>query len=130
MGSIPHIPINSTGYNKGIPCIGFGTATAVLEGSNACKEAILHAIKLGYTHFDTAALYGTEQTLGQAITEALSSGLIASRDDLFITSKLWPSDAHRDHVLPALRNSLKYLLFHSFSDFYRISFLFMLFYFF
>ena len=108
---IPELPIQSTYYNNNktytIPCLGLGTATSALAGSDAAKQAVLHAIKLGYRHFDTAALYGTEQCLGEAIAEALSLGLVESRDELFVTSKLWMSDAHRDHVKPALQNTLK-----------------------
>ncbi|KAE8722655.1 hypothetical protein F3Y22_tig00013808pilonHSYRG00101 [Hibiscus syriacus] len=48
----------------------------------------------------------TPEPLGQAIVEAISSGLVKSRDELFITSKLWCSDAYGDLVLPALNRSL------------------------
>ncbi|GFZ21363.1 NAD(P)-linked oxidoreductase superfamily protein [Actinidia rufa] len=70
------------------------------------RESILRAIQLGYRHFDSAALYQSEQPLGEAIAEAIDKGFITSRDQLFITSKLWCSDAHHDRVLPALQNSL------------------------
>ncbi|KAF2309221.1 hypothetical protein GH714_001239 [Hevea brasiliensis] len=53
------------------------------------RDAVLDAISLGYRNFDTAAVYGTEQVLGEAIAEALKLGLLASREELFITSKLW-----------------------------------------
>ncbi|GMN54735.1 hypothetical protein TIFTF001_023851 [Ficus carica] len=105
--SIPELPLGST--NKTIPCLGFGTATSSFSGSDATKEAVIQAIKLGYRHFDTSAVYQTEKFIGEAITEALSRGLIDSRDELFITSKLWPSDAHREHVLPAIQNTLNNL---------------------
>ncbi|GFZ21361.1 NAD(P)-linked oxidoreductase superfamily protein [Actinidia rufa] len=42
----------------------------------------------------------------EAIADAIQQGIIESRDQLFITSKLWCSDAHHDLVLPALQNSL------------------------
>ncbi|KAL7260162.1 hypothetical protein ACSBR1_005933 [Camellia fascicularis] len=71
------------------------------------KESILNALKLGYRHFDAAAVYQSEQTLGEAIAQALQLGLIQSRTELFITSKLWCSDAHSDRVLPALQNTLQ-----------------------
>ncbi|PON83764.1 Aldo/keto reductase [Trema orientale] len=100
------LPLAST--NLTIPCLGFGTATYPFNGSTA-KEAILHAIKLGWRHFDTAAIYGTESCLGESIAEALALGLIRSRDQLFITSKLWFTDAHKDRVLPAIKDTLKKL---------------------
>lgn len=110
MGSdniIPELALASGTAEQRIPVLGFGTASFPSAGSEATKEAILEAIKLGYRHFDTASLYQTEQSLGQAIAEALSLGLVQSRAQLFITSKLWCSDAHYDRVLPALQNTLK-----------------------
>ncbi|KAK6921581.1 NADP-dependent oxidoreductase domain [Dillenia turbinata] len=106
---IPQAPLkNSPG--KAIPLIGFGTASFPFgECNSLVKESILHAIRLGYRHFDSAAIYQSEQPLGEAIVEALHLGLIKSRNELFITSKLWCSDAHSHRVLPALQNSLKNL---------------------
>ena len=107
--NIPSFPLDST--KKGIPRLGFGTAEYPFGSSlETMKETILQAIKLGYCHFDTTALYQTEQSLGEAISDALRLELITSRDELFITSKLWCSDAHRDCVLPALQRTLTYIL--------------------
>ncbi|KAE8730241.1 NADPH-dependent codeinone reductase 1-4 [Hibiscus syriacus] len=89
--------------------LGFGTAASPPVGSQVTKAAILQATELGYRHFDTACLYGTERPLGEAIAEAVSVGLIKSRYKLFIASKLWCSDAHGELVLPALHRSLKNL---------------------
>lgn len=101
------VPLNTIG-SKPMPVIGMGTA-AYPWGSHpeATRSSVLRAIELGYRHFDTASLYQTEEPLGQAIAEALRSGLIKSRDELFITSKLWFTDAHKDFVLPALQKSLQ-----------------------
>ncbi|KAI5313776.1 hypothetical protein L3X38_042952 [Prunus dulcis] len=57
--------------------------------------------------------------LGEAIQEALRLGLVASRDQVFITSKLWISDAHLDLVTPALQESLQNLQF-EYLDLYLI----------
>ncbi|XP_048326417.2 LOW QUALITY PROTEIN: non-functional NADPH-dependent codeinone reductase 2 [Ziziphus jujuba] len=108
MERIPILALGSTG--KTIPALGFGTAAYPFAGSETAKGSILEAFKLGYRHFDSAALYNTEQTLGQAISEAISLGIIKSRDELFITSKLWISDAHKDLVVPAVKNSLRNLM--------------------
>ncbi|KAH7516194.1 hypothetical protein FEM48_Zijuj10G0109500 [Ziziphus jujuba var. spinosa] len=48
--------------------------------------------------------------LGEAIAQALKLGLVQSREQLFITSKLFPIDAHHDLVLPAIRKTLMYIL--------------------
>ncbi|KAI4313610.1 hypothetical protein L6164_026573 [Bauhinia variegata] len=119
--SIPRIPLSSS--QTAIPAIGFGTAMLPLDASThqTVKESVLHAIKLGYRHFDTAAIYQSEQPLGEAIEEALSLGLINSRDELFITSKLWCGYAHYHLVLPALQMTLKNLKL-EFIDLYLIHF--------
>ncbi|XVE91873.1 hypothetical protein REPUB_Repub01dG0048800 [Reevesia pubescens] len=73
------------------------------------KAAIIEAIKAGYRHFDMAFVYRTEQPLGEAITEALRPGLIKSRDEIYISSKLWCSSAEKDLILPAIKMSLRNL---------------------
>ncbi|XP_042057005.1 non-functional NADPH-dependent codeinone reductase 2-like isoform X2 [Salvia splendens] len=105
--SIPEITLNS-GTGK-IPALGFGTAADPPVDSLTTKTAVLQGIELGYRHFDTAALYNSEQPLGEAIAEAVDRRLIGSRRDLFITSKLWCTDAHPQHVVPALNTTLKNL---------------------
>ncbi|CAL5339100.1 unnamed protein product [Camellia sinensis] len=107
MESIPELLLGST--NATIPVVGFGTATWPFVVSETMKESILNALKLGYRHFDAAAVYQSEQTLGEVIAQALQLGLIQSRTELFITSKLWCSDAYPDRVLPALQNTLQRL---------------------
>ncbi|XP_072990386.1 deoxymugineic acid synthase 1-D-like [Typha latifolia] len=106
MGStIPEVALNS-GSCKPMPLIAMGTALYPFNPSDAMRAAILRAIELGYRHFDTAAVYQSETSLGDAITDAISSGILGSRDEIFITSKLWCSAAHKDLVLPALRSTL------------------------
>lgn len=63
-----------------IPGVGFGCFNLGAGG----KAILSSAIQAGYRHFDTASLYGTEETLGQALRD---SGL--PREAFFITSKLW-----------------------------------------
>jgi diketogulonate reductase-like aldo/keto reductase len=103
---IPEVVLSSSSTRKAMPVIGFGTAADSHDGATLIS-AVLEAIKLGYRHFDTAPVYGSEQALGEAIAQALTVGLVTSRDDLFITSKLWCNDAHSHLVLPALQKSLR-----------------------
>ncbi|QNQ89846.1 aldo/keto reductase [Corynebacterium poyangense] len=72
-----------------IPQLGLGTWA--LRGEE-CVATIRSAIEVGYRHFDTAARYGNEEAVGQAINEAIAAGDV-SRDELFITSKVW-NDHH------------------------------------
>ncbi|KAI3849255.1 hypothetical protein MKX03_001654 [Papaver bracteatum] len=103
------VPVIALSSGNGMPVLGMGTFETVGKGSERERLAFLKAIDVGYRHFDTAAIYETEECLGEAIAEALEIGLIKSRDELFITSKLWCTDAHPDRVLPALQNSLRNL---------------------
>ncbi|XP_014499003.1 NAD(P)H-dependent 6'-deoxychalcone synthase-like [Vigna radiata var. radiata] len=105
--NIPHVVLQSSSNHHKMPVIGFGTAST--SSPIDTKEAILEAIKLGYRHFDTASIYGSEKSLGEAIAEALQLGLIASRDQLFITSKLWCTDNFPNLVLPAIHKTLQCL---------------------
>ncbi|XP_068655364.1 non-functional NADPH-dependent codeinone reductase 2-like [Aristolochia californica] len=101
---IPEIKLGSGG--GAMPSIALGTASFPLVESEGTKSAVVQAIKLGYRHFDTAAIYCSEKSVGEGIADALRLGLIKSRDELFVTTKLWCRDAHSDLVLPALRKSL------------------------
>ena len=86
-----------------IPALGLGTWKSA-EGT--VTQAIKKALQIGYRHFDCAPFYGNEVEIGQAIKEALDSGLI-KREELWITSKLW-NDAHEpESVLPALQKTLR-----------------------
>ncbi|KAF8407539.1 hypothetical protein HHK36_006673 [Tetracentron sinense] len=91
-----------------MPIVALGTATQPLP-HQVLTSTFIDAIEVGYRHFDTAALYKTEEPLGHAVAEALRRGLIGTRDNLFITSKLWCTDAHPDLVVPALKNTLRKL---------------------
>ncbi|KAK7320266.1 hypothetical protein VNO77_29586 [Canavalia gladiata] len=97
---------NSCGELK-VPVIGMGSAPD-FSCKKDTKEAIIEAIKQGYRHFDTAAAYGSEQALGEALKEAFDLGLV-SRQQLFVTSKLWVTDNHPHLVVSALRKSLRTL---------------------
>lgn len=103
---VPHVVLNS-GHK--MPLIGMGTATVPLPPPEELTGTLVDAIRIGYHHFDTAAIYGTEQPLGKAVAKALEEGLVNSRDDLFITSKLWNTNAHPDLVLPALHTTLQFV---------------------
>ena len=103
---IPKMELSSSSGPVSMPVIGFGTAANNNDGATLIS-AVLESIELGYRHFDTASAYESEQALGEAIAEALRLGLIPSWDHLFITTKLWPSEAHAHLVLPSLQKSLR-----------------------
>ena len=85
-----------------IPVIGFGT-WQVQNGQEA-YQAVLCALQNGYTHIDTAAVYGNEESVGKAI---LDSGI--PRERLFITTKLWNQVRGYEETIEAVETSLRKL---------------------
>ena len=83
-----------------IPAVGLGTWQATNE--DEAYRAVLAALKNGYKHIDTAAIYGNEEQVGKAIKD---SGV--PREELFVTTKLWNAD-HKN-IEEALETSLKKL---------------------
>lgn len=87
--------------NNGVqmPQLGFGVFQ--IDDLATCRQAVSNAINVGYRLFDTAATYGNEQAVGQAIKE---SGI--PRDQFFITSKMWISDTQGADPVTAIDRSL------------------------
>lgn len=82
-----------------IPKIGFGT-WQIPEGDEAYKS-VAHALKVGYTHVDTAQIYGNEVSVGRAIAD---SGL--AREDIFLTTKVWNDKHDYDLAKASIEESL------------------------
>ena len=85
-----------------IPVVGFGTWQT--PDGDVAKHAVETALNVGYRHIDTAAAYGNEESVGQAIKE---SGV--DRHDIFLTSKLWNADHGYAETKAALDLSLQKL---------------------
>ena len=85
-----------------MPILGFGVfqVTDLAE----CERSVVDAIQTGYRLIDTAQSYGNEEAVGKAIKR---SGV--SRDDLFITTKLWIQSDGYEGTKRAFENSLKKL---------------------
>jgi len=88
-----------------IPMLGLGTWKSE---SNEVYEAVKTAIQLGYQHIDCAHIYGNEAEIGQALSESFDADKV-SRDQLWITSKLWNDSHAPQDVRPALEKTLKNL---------------------
>ncbi len=73
------------------------------------KDATVEAIRLGWRHLDTARAYENEAEVGEAIRIAIQKGYIRSKNDLFITGKLWNGHMKPKDVRPALESTLKAL---------------------
>jgi len=85
-----------------IPQVGFGLWKVT---PSTCAELVYDAIKAGYRHLDSASDYGNESEVGDGIARALQHGL-CTREELWITSKLWNTYHAPEHVGPALDKSL------------------------
>lgn len=95
---------DSTVLGNGVkmPWLGLGVWKSK-EGDEVI-QAVKAAIQTGYRSIDTAAVYGNEQGVGTAIKE---SGI--SRDELFITTKVWNADQGYDSTLKAFEESRRKL---------------------
>ncbi len=87
--------------NNGVEMPWLGLGTWKLAGKEA-ENAVMHALKAGYRHIDTASIYENEEAVGKAVKK---SGI--SRKDIFLTTKLW-NDDHKN-VEKAFEASLRRL---------------------
>ena len=85
-----------------IPILGFGVFQ--ITDSSECERSVVDAIQTGYNHIDTAASYLNEEAVGRGIKH---SGV--SREELFITTKLWIQRNGYEGTKRAFENSLKRL---------------------
>ncbi len=97
--SVPQTTFND---DREMPLLGLGTYK--LRGEDLTRS-VREAIELGYRHFDTATLYENEEELGQALASAMKAGDV-TRDELFITSKVWHDHHGKGKVDQAFRESL------------------------
>ena len=82
-----------------MPGVGFGTWKAK-DGADA-YDSIIEALKAGYRHIDTAAMYRNEASVGKAVKEC---GL--KREDIFVTSKVWNKNRGYEKTLAAFEKTL------------------------
>jgi len=94
MSTIPHLTLNN---GVEIPAIGFGVFQTPPDETRSAVEAALSA---GYRHIDTAAAYGNEREVGEAIAK---SGV--DRSQVFVETKIWISDYGYDQTLHSFDKS-------------------------
>ena len=88
-----------------MPILGLGTWKS---DPGDVYKAVKEALRVGYRHIDCAHIYGNEVEVGQALSESISDGTV-TRDQLWITSKLWNDSHDPIHVQPGLDTTLKNL---------------------
>ena len=99
ISAVPRVRLNN---GVRMPLLGFGVFQ--VADLAECERAVTDALSVGYRLFDTAASYGNEGAVGNAIKR---SGL--PREQIFITTKVWINDAGYDKTLRAFERSMKRL---------------------
>ena len=99
--TISKLAMHNLQLNNGVqlPILGYGVFQII--DPKECERAVLDAIASGYRHIDTAASYGNETQVGNALRQ---SGI--ARDEMFVTTKLWLQDASYDGALAQFQRSL------------------------
>jgi 2,5-diketo-D-gluconate reductase A len=99
MSAIPSVTVNN---GVGMPLLGFGVFQ--VTDAEECERSVSEALRVGYRLIDTAAAYGNEEAVGNAIKR---SGV--AREELFVTTKLWIQDAGYERTKAAFERSLQRL---------------------
>lgn len=87
--------------NNGILMPQFGLGTFFQPSDSVCEQSCLTALKAGYRHIDTAHAYNDEAGVGRAVK---GSGI--PREEIWITSKLWPTEYGEGKTLKAIDEML------------------------
>jgi D-xylose reductase len=101
-GNYMNIPTQDVGVDGQMPLIGLGLWKI---DKAQVADVVFDAIRAGYRHLDSACDYGNEKEVGEGIKRAIDEGL-CTREDLWVTSKLWNTYHHPDHVVMAMDQSL------------------------
>ncbi|WP_157257094.1 aldo/keto reductase [Paenibacillus sp. Soil750] len=97
-----------TTLHNGVTMPWLGLGVFKVEDGPEVVQAVKAAIKIGYRSIDTAAIYGNESSVGQGIREGMAEhGL--TRDQLFVTSKVWNADLGYESTIAAYEASLEKL---------------------
>ncbi|WP_191562179.1 aldo/keto reductase [Metabacillus idriensis] len=96
---------DTTTLHNGVKMPWLGLGVFKVEEGPELVNAVKTAIKLGYRSIDTAAIYENEEGVGQGIREGIAEAGI-SREDLFVTSKVWNADLGYESTISAYETSL------------------------
>ena len=99
MPNIPEVTLNN---GLKMPLEGFGVWQ--VTDLKQCEQAVLDALSAGYRLIDTAQAYGNEQAVGKAISESP-----VNRSDIFLTTKVFPTDFGYDKTKASIKESLNKL---------------------
>ncbi|MGG0274715.1 aldo/keto reductase [Bacillus rhizoplanae] len=99
---------DKTTLHNGVQMPWFGIGVFKVEEGPELVNAVKTAITHGYRSIDTAAIYGNEEGVGQGIREGIQQADI-SREDVFVTSKVWNADLGYESTIAAYETSLNKL---------------------
>src|SRR6476646_8727458 len=99
MAAVPTVTLNN---KVQMPVLGFGVFQ--IADLAECERAVTDALSVGYRLLDTAASYGNEEAVGNAIKRSS-----VPREELFITTKLWIKDAGHEETRRAFERSMQRL---------------------
>lgn len=94
--------VQAVGSDGRMPVIGLGLWKI---DKSQVADVVVAAIKAGYRHLDSACDYGNERQVGEGIRRAIDQGL-CTREELWVTSKLWNTYHAAEHVVMAMDQSL------------------------
>jgi len=100
-GKVPQKELYS---GEKIPAIGLGTFGSDKYSAQQVAEAVYGAVRYGYRLIDCASVYRNEYEIGEVLQKIMKEGIV-SREELFITSKVW-NDMH-DNVIESCKQSLR-----------------------
>jgi diketogulonate reductase-like aldo/keto reductase len=100
-----HVPHRILPDGSRMPAIGLGTFGSDHASAELVATAVGEAIAIGYRHIDCAAVYGNEREIGEVLERAMTHGV--TREELWITSKLWNDRHTPGDVAPAFERSLR-----------------------
>lgn len=97
--TVPNVTFND---DREMPQLGLGTYKL---RDDECVRTIREAIEIGYRKFDTATLYKNEEAVGKALKQAMDAGDV-TRDEIFVTTKVWHDHHGADLAPQAFQESL------------------------
>lgn len=99
VNGVPYVQLNN---GEWMPRFGIGTFN--VPGDSVADDAVAYALKCGYRHIDTAHAYRVERGVGKAVKESR-----IPRNEIWITSKLWPTEYGEGKTLEAIDRMLERL---------------------
>ncbi|MGZ4032377.1 MAG: aldo/keto reductase [Tumebacillaceae bacterium] len=99
---------STTTLHNGVKMPWFGLGVFKVEEGTEAVDAVKTAIQNGYRSIDTAAIYGNETGVGQGIREGMAASGV-TREELFVTSKVWNADLGYESTIRAYETSLEKL---------------------